>query len=309
MIAIMGNVPTSKTSHNAGWALVCKSILSNALDSEVEILNVKDDWDEYDLLIINEGVNYKPGSYNFIGGVDEKVLLRLEKLNNYKGRIVAMNLPVDYNEMCQKRNELKHLSCVHKNIPVLDLLGASDKLVLGDSHTISAFKPGHTISRNDGKTLNGFLKIGIKNYIPENMKELIFYAGNIDIRFHIDRFHGVITIDDLVERLEEQLSELKLDKISVVGLIPIETEERKIPKSGQHKGNNFYGSREIRTHYVKYFNECLIDMCKYNDWEFLEWNFNYELELPLHAMESRQSVHIRPEYYMFLSPHDKFNIN
>ena len=46
----------------------------------------------------------------------------------------------------------------------LDLLKTSDKLVLGDSHSISVYKEGHTISRNDGKTLKGFLNKGLQNY-------------------------------------------------------------------------------------------------------------------------------------------------
>ena len=100
-------------------------------------------------------------------------------------------------------------------------------LVLGDSHAVSAYKPGANISRNDGKTLYGILKEGMQNYIPEGTKHLISYFGNIDIRHHLGRqkdplFSTIKLAEDYIKHLEE----LNIPKITV----GIKLEKLKIEK-------------------------------------------------------------------------------
>lgn len=299
MIGIISNPVRSKNSHNGGWTRVCVKALQYALESEISILTEKDDWNEYESLIINEGVNYKKGVYNFFGGVSMSTKEKLHKLMNYSGNLYCINEAVDYNHMCSKRKELSHIDFNFKKPSVIDLSKISDKLVLGDSHSISVYKDGYSISRNDGKTLHGFLKEGISSYIPKNINDLIFYAGNIDIRFHIKTNGGILAIDKILEELDHQLSYLKLDKISVCGLLPIEDESRKIPGTGKYNGKNFIGTFEERSEYVKYFNTCLKKICKVRGWNFLEWGFDYNEKLDFNHMEARQSVHLRPTSYMF----------
>lgn len=301
IIGVMKNPAKMLNSHNGGWSLVVRNIMEDVLNKEVHSLTEKDDWNQYDLLIINEGINYKSGSYNFIGGVGEDVKVRLNKFANYNGKIRVIQSPVDYNDLCQKRKELAEFKNVEFRIPkVIDLMTLSNKLVLGDSHSLSVFKKGYTISRNDGKTLNGFLKKGIKTYIPENITDLIFYAGNIDIRFHLNRLPGSMESKclDLCDRLEKQLRELDLNSISIVALIPPENESRKIPGTGKYKGENFFGSREERLATVNYMNMLINNVCKRNSWKFIEWPFDYTKELSFDHMESRQSVHLKPKSYM-----------
>ena len=55
----------------------------------------------------------------------------------------------------------KELQCIIKTGALL-CKNNTNKLILGDSHSVSIYKPGYCINRNDGKTLNGFLNIGIK---------------------------------------------------------------------------------------------------------------------------------------------------
>lgn len=307
MIGVLSNPVKSTKSHNGGWTLAMKSLLSNIFKTDVEVLNEKDDWNNYDTLVINEGINYKEGKYNFFGGVQEVVKTRLKKMSEFKGDLFCINEFIDYSDVCQRRKELIDLRGLEFKTPnVIDTNGVSSKLILGDSHSLSIYKPGYGISRNDGKTLNGFLNIGLKSYLREvshnfsnTISELVFYAGNIDVRFHFDRFGGLHCIDALIEELEKQLIELELDKITLCQLIPIEDESRKIPKSGQYKGQSFFGSRDIRAKYVKYFNFRLKEMAQRNNFELLKWDFNYDEELSFDDMELRQSVHLRPTSYMF----------
>jgi len=204
--------------------------------------------------------------------------------------------------MCKKRKELKDLTYNFKIPKIIELDNISKKLVLGDSHSVSVYKSGYSISRNDGKTLYGFLKEGISTYIKSGINELVFYAGNIDVRFHVDRLpQPEITVENLCFNLEKQLKSLNLDKISLVGLLPIENESRKIPGTGKYKGECYYGSQEERGLTVKHFNKLYKEMCIRNSWEFLNWDYNYENELSFDKMEARQSVHLRPSCYMFVN--------
>lgn len=294
IVGVVSNPVRSLNSHNGGWTLVLKSILN------ADILTEKDDWDIYDELILSEGINYKEGVFNFFGGVQDSFYIRLNKLNNFKGKVYCVNDMIDYNVVCKKRKELKGLSC-NKIPEIINIKNNTNKLILGDSHSVSIYKPGYCINRNDGKTLNGFLNIGIKNYIPKNINELIFYAGNIDIRFHVNRFKGRETVVDLIRELFKQLQELNLNKITLVCLLPIEDESRKLPGTGLYKGKPFFGSKELRTYYVKEFNKLLRRGCKHYGYDIIEWDFNYDEGLSFDDMESRQSVHLRPKSYKFIN--------
>ena len=106
MIGVISNPVKSLNSHNGGWTLVTKNLLEDKFDQSIDVLTDKDDWNNYDILIINEGVNYKSGVYNFFGGVSDGTKLRLDKLNNFKGQLFSINEHINYNDMCLKRKEL-----------------------------------------------------------------------------------------------------------------------------------------------------------------------------------------------------------
>jgi hypothetical protein len=303
MIGIVNNLSTKLSSHNAGWTFVTKSILENKFNNIVEILDNRCDYNLYDVLIINEGVNYKEGVFNFFGGVQPRQIDSLVKLSFFKGKLYCVNQQVDYNALIKKRKELKNLDITFTIPEVIDLSKLNNKLILGDSHSISIYKPGYGISRNDGKTLHSFLNTGLHNFIDDDCKELIFYAGNIDVRFHLKRFKGEETIFELVNELKNQLLELKNKgiKVTLTHLLPIEDESRKIPGTGQYKGNNFNGSKEERTKYVLLFNECIYEIASELGLKVITWDFDYNKGLQFEAMESKQSVHLRPEYYKFIN--------
>lgn len=294
IVGLVSNPAKSLNSHNGGWTLVLKNIF------KADVLTEKDDWDNYDELILSEGINYREGIFNFFGGVQDSFYAKLEKLNSFKGKVYCINEMIDYNVVCKKRKDLKGLSC-NKIPEIINIKNFNNKLILGDSHTVSVYKPGYSINRNDGKTLNGFLKIGLNNYISKNITDLIFYAGNIDIRFHIHRFKGRETVVDLIRELFVQLNNLNINKITLVSLLPIEDESRKIPGTGLYKGKPFFGTKQDRTFYVKEFNELLKRGATRYGYNLIEWDFDYDNGLSFNDMESRQSVHLRPKSYKFIN--------
>lgn len=294
IVGLVSNPAKSLNSHNGGWTLVLKDIF------KVDILTEKDNWDNYDELILSEGINYKEGIFNFFGGVQDSFYIKLKKLNLFKGKVYCINEMIDYNVVCKKRKDLKGLSC-NKIPKLITTENFNNKLILGDSHAVSVYKPGYSIHRNDGKTLNGFLKIGLSNYISKNITDLIFYAGNIDIRFHVHRFKGRETVVDLIRELFAQLNNLNINKITLVSLLPIEDESRKIPGTGLYKGKPFFGTKEDRTYYVKEYNKLLKRGAIHYGYDLIEWDFNYDEGLSFDDMESRQSVHLRPKSYKFIN--------
>ena len=279
LVGIVSKPVKSSFSHNGGWTMTLKSILEDKFKMEIPIISEKDDWSEFDTLFVTEGVNFKPGGFNFFGGVQQPQIDRLRMLSEYNGRVISLSGELDYNIVMNKRKELVDYDFKFDVPKSLDLLKVSDKLVLGDSHSISVFKKGHTISRNDGKTLRG-----------------------LDMRFHIFNPRREGTYEDkckeLISRLETQLLDLNLQKTTCVKLIPIENESRKLPGTGKLDGLNFYGSFEQRQEAVNFYNNELESMCKNNGFDILSWDFDYNVELDFKNMEARQSVHLRPDAYM-----------
>lgn len=305
MLGVLTNLGTRLYSHNAGWTYVTRSILSERLGYNVDIVSNTDDFDKYDALIINEGANFKPGVFNFFGGVQDRQIDALKKFSAYKGNVLYLNDFADYTIPCKKRKDLSdYADLTFPKGRVIDITKYGNSVIVGDSHSISAWEPGRTINRLDGKTLNGALKIGLKNLIPtKDQKNVQFYFGNIDVRFHFNRFGGLDAIDEIFKRYADQLTDLKKEgyNITLTHLIPVEDEIRKIPGTGKYLGKNFFGSQVERLEYVKYFNNLIEQTAKSLDLKVARWtNLDYN-GLSFDDMESRQSVHLRPSSYMYAS--------
>jgi len=280
-IGILNNPSISLNSHSAGW----NELIRQSIDVNSKILTEKDNWLEYDRLIINHGPNFKPGSFNIIGGISLEVMERIRKLfecqkNNKK------IFQIDGFQMKDFLIKRKFTLKWNDEIESLDM-PKKNKLLIGDSHSISVW-PGceYNINRMDGKTLFGFLK----NPVMADY----FYFGNIDIRFHLCRQDNPEKAT--IELVDRYISFAKFCNAKVSCLLPIENESRKLPGSGLYKGKKFFGSKEQRSNLVQIFNNKLLSSgLEVNKWPD-DWYSNidyYEKEI----MEPKQSVHIRPKFY------------
>lgn len=284
MVGIMNNPAESMNSHSAGWNMIIKEFIGNCT-----ILNEKDDWNRYDALYVNHGLNFKPGLYNIIGGINEGVITRLKKLNNFGGFKPKPLFSVDGFDPTDFINKRNINYSFTKNIMPWSIPIRAN-VVIGDSHAISVW-PGttHGINRLDGKTLYGFLK----NPIYFDRKDIILYFGNIDVRFHLcrqpDPFYAAeMLIDRYMEYAEPQ-------DAKICHLLPVEDESRKIPGTGLYKGQKFFGSQQLRQKLVDFINEKMTrDYHKSIPWP--DW-FMKDGKMNMEIMEPRQSVHIRPKYY------------
>ena len=283
IIGILNNPACSMNSHSAG----SNRIMQELYFKDYHFLTEKDNWDNYEELVIMHGPNYKKGSYNVIGGLNESHFERLEKLRNFRG------LVVNYDQFNQNDFIEKRKLGVEKF--VLNQVGFDeekiyDNSVIGDSHSLSVWRPKYNLDKNDGKTLYGWLKD------PWFKNGDIIYFGNIDIRFHLPRqINPEKSCQELVSRYVDLCWENNLNPTC---LLPVESEDRKIPKSGMYKGKPFYGSRELRSTLVEIFNSTLQSHFL-NCYTWPERWYNDISYFEREVLEPRQSVHVRPKYYNF----------
>jgi hypothetical protein len=283
IIGILNNPATSINSHSAGMVNIVKELL------DADVLNENDNWNNYEELIIYHGTNFKEGIFNIIGGINDSIITRAEKLVNYNGIIKTLD------GFQLKDFSIKRKLNIWDNFKNIDktYLPSRNNLVIGDSHSLSVW-PDNTyeISRNDGKTLHGFLK---QNLDLSKWNNIIMYFGNIDLRFHLCRqLNPKQSTIDLFNKYCDYASKYNT---TLTMLLPIEDESRKIPKSGQYKNKNFYGSIEERKDLRLLANNIIKESkLNYLSWpsSFLNENGNLNFDI----MEPRQSVHIRPAYYM-----------
>lgn len=303
MIGISSKPSKALFSHNGGWTYVLLNILENFYNN-VEIQTDPCNIHDYDLICINEGLNYKKGSWNFFGGVQNYTIEMLSEISKYKGRLISFNEEIDWPSLL-KRKELKAFKIDDfKKVDKILTNFKTDKIIIGDSHSVSIYQPGYAISRNDGATLFGSLKQDgrLQNYNLNGYKNVVLYFGNIDIRFHIHRNGGYKAIDKLIKSYINYI--IKINKgrqITIQGLLPIEDESRKLPGTGLYKGKAFYGTKEQRQSYVDYFNDQIEYYSNKIGFNFRKWNLPLDgfKEPKFNCLEARQSVHIRPEFYMF----------
>jgi len=282
IIGVLNNPATSINSHSAGMV----NIVSKLFDAD--ILTENDDWEKYDQLIIYHGTNFKPGSFNVIGGINELTLIRSKKLLQNINKTVSLD-GFQLNEFSKKRKLLTYDTV--QDIQTIDL-PKKQNLVIGDSHSISVWMgETYSINRNDGKTLYGFLKN------PPDLNEykhIVFYFGNIDIRFHLARQSDPISATKtLINNYLEYASKYNS---TITTLLPIEDIFRKIPNTGLYKGKPYFGSWELRNELKNIANDLIIN----SGLDYITWPKSFcddNGKLSFDIMEPKQSVHIRPKYY------------
>lgn len=300
------------SSHKGAWPNLIKNQLLNKGYKNVTVLGKNDDWQEYDVMLIDHGMEFK-GVFNLFGGANDDLYHRIKKFENFKGDIFSIHIPMpDVGKLVKDRyktgTELfrtlddEYITKKCSTIDYFEVIDRTQNLLLGDSHSFSMYIPTFMVSRNDGLTLHGVLKRGLKNFVSDNINNLILYFGNIDVRHHICRLDfPEQSVKDMLIEYEKQIKELNImGKVELIQLLPIENESRKLPKSGYYKGTPYIGTWEERTSIVDLFNSLLIEICNRNGWrcyEHPEVYKNDDGELTFDVMEKPKSVHLSREYY------------
>jgi hypothetical protein len=312
---IVGHYSDRITSHKGSWPNMQKSKLRYLGVEDVKVLTKKDDINDFDVWLISLPMEFK-GTFNLFGGANDELAENLARLVDFQGDIYIMDSEMpDIGEFILSRKKScsdlfsaldeEEFTELSEDIEMLDLTlserGATG-FILGDSHSVSVYRPGFDISRNDGKTLYGVLKEGLKEYVPIGTEHLITYFGNIDVRHHLMRQPDLVkSVNYLVDEYERQLLEFAIPEISIVALLWIEDESRKLPKTGYYEGTPFFGSALKRSILVDIINAKLYQKCKLHGWNFLEWPQEMKVNglLDFKYMEKPKSVHLSREWYHF----------
>jgi hypothetical protein len=175
-------------------------------------------------------------------------------------------------------------------------------ITVGDSHTSAFSHRTDMVYRNDGKTLHGALKTGLRSLFrgESPFGRVTLCLGSIDIRHHILR-HSDFVLENLIREYVAQGYALEMSyncEVSYAAPVPVEFEGRRIPKSGFYKKEPFFGSQQERSDLTKRFidelntqsgNKVIMPPA---DW----YTMNPELYAKTY-MEHGSSFHIAPPFY------------
>ena len=322
---LMRNFSNKMTSHKSSWAYMLKNQLQY-IGYNANVLHKNDPWSEYDVIILDWGMEFK-GTFNVFGGANNDLYYRLKQLLDYNGEIISANIPFpDISNFIKTRLKtgtslFKTLDPENFKLKLIDIkwfdhVFESPNVCFGDSHILSAYHPGYMIFRNDGLTLHSALDKKIKNFIPSFTEKLIIYLSSIDIRHHLLRLYP--NIDDAIVaqsfqliEFEKQLKELNLKYIKIIKILPIEFENRKLPKTGYYKNKPFWGNINDRSKLVEYTNNFFENISLKNNWETYSWPENwYNIDPKKFAeeyMEKPKSIHLGRHSYIYNFDTSKLN--
>jgi len=301
LISILGNVGSTFNSQGGGYGLIATKMVRDAFpDDSVDVNPEPDTWSSYDKIMICEGVNYVEGTANIPGGPQPIHTKKMEAIAAYKGEVGFINSKFDFEAM-NKRIKLEGVT--FPDGPVIDLFMShgveTKKSIISDSHGLSVWRPGFTLNFTPGRTLHGFLNRSTPEEINNNFNDVVLYFGNIDLRFHLMRQEDPIAATiNLFTRYVEFAKQL--NNATLVELLPVEHESRKIPGTGLYKKQPFFGTREERTRLRKVANKIMHD----SGLPVISWPSDWEDSdgtKMLDILESKQSVHLKPKYYQYIN--------
>jgi hypothetical protein len=303
LVSMMGNVGTTLNSQGGGYGLIqTKMLFDEHPHDTVDVNPPPSMWGNYDLLYVCEGVNFVAGSFNVPGGPQPLHTEKMKAIADFKGELRYSNSIFDFNKFNQRLKIEATFPETHRVSFYNTFLAhglESRKAIIGDSHALSVWKPQHTLDFTAGRTLHGFLKRESVEQINNRFDEVTLYFGNIDLRFHLMRQENPQQATaDLFNRYVEFAKQLK--KATLVELLPVEHESRKIPGTGLYKKQPFFGTREERMQVREIANEIINN----SGLEVIQWPSEWidaDGTKMLDILEMKQSVHLRPKHYPYLT--------
>jgi len=284
-----------------------------------------EDHNEYDVLYVYWGSDWA-GTLNLFGGVQSfPYAWNIRNFSKFKGKVYSLGIDFPkIDEMIEERIQnatsnkkeiqaewldvdIKNLACMRRESTKIRFPHITDRIVIGDSHSICMHRPGWTVNSVPFKTLNGALTTGLNTFIEEftsidSVTSAEFYFGNIDVRHHLCRLEGDAfeNAAALAKRYVQAVDALPIRNTAIYELLPLENESRKLPKTGYYKGKPFWGSWHERDAIRRTFNRDVEALSKERGIKFIRWTdylLNGKGELDFKFMEKPHSIHLSREFY------------
>lgn len=304
------------TSHRAGWARYWAKELGAELLTTKNMDHIESA-SRNDALYLYHGMEWQ-GAMNLQSGLTDEIVARAERLRATKAKIISLDRPMPlYGKLLEARG-YEHGDSLDKKLGRHQMLAPNKRpkcIIMGDSHSLSLYRPGCVIYRADGQTLHGALEIGLakrldnwgfeNDVVVDKLELLTSYFGNIDIRHHLLRqpdpkLAAKSLVTAYMKQLAEIQSEHRIKHIEVAVPLPIESEDRVLPKTGWYKGTPFFGSWAERTEIRNYMATRILAEAKkygFSVYAHPKHFVNPQGELSFNVMEQPRSVHIRPSEY------------
>ena len=309
-------VPNNPKSHVRGWAMHWAEILKTGITRDPR---------ELEIVFFDHGVNSEPGKLNLFGGVSDGVARELREVVERDVAIVSLDHEPHAEQYCQGlRKRLGQKSCSRHltedvidefevrlreapRVVMEDHIGHDGLMAIGDSHTTSYAPTSCPVIRQNGLTLHGALRDGwfekhVARLVGKGLKHVTLVAGSIDVRHHLCRQEDPFSAAAELIRDWANAAAVMEDEHGITVMlsapVPVEHEERRIPKTGWHKDRPFSGSQELRAQVTDFMRDCLVEfwpqqyVAPPNAW--------YEMDPEEYAkthMELSSSVHIAPTSY------------
>jgi len=309
----ISNIPKLKNSHVLGWSQVWADQLNARIDHACSPAIGLDT-----TCYIEHGVNFG-GTLNLFGGATKEIYDRINRVAAHPN-VVSLDFDMpDWGDQLKKRigapttytgiteqwcDALSLRLSKVQSLKQQDLLQVSSKfdgISVGDSHTPAFSRLTDIVLRENGKTLYGTLKRGLITEFRglKPFGNVTFCYGSIDVRHHILR-HENFNLDDMLDEYVRQAVAIQKEHgcdISFTTPVPVEYEDRRLPKTGYFKGTPFFGSRQDRLdltyRIIEGLNKRKVNVIMPPE----EW---YKMDGEKYAktyMENSSSVHISPQYY------------
>ena len=184
---------------------------------------------------------------------------------------------------------------------------------IGDSHSLFGWRDmKNVVTHHLGPILcysfgrDNLKRLDIRNFELNDGDCIVFCMGEIDCRCHVHKHVNpqrpyTIIIDEIVDKymnainMNVQSCIVKLKAVCVFNVVP-PVQRKNTPENREYP---YLGSDEERKKYVLYFNTCLQEKCKENNFTYIDvYDFYTDNNGFMNKKYSDGKVHIQNPYYI-----------
>ena len=156
--ALVGKISPKISSHKGAWAHMLLNQLQNAGFENAEVITSNQtDWNDYDAILIDHGMEFK-GTFNIFGGSNDDLYHQLMRLftpvKMYSlhhtmpdiGNLIKTRLKAGTDLFKTLESRIEEATEICMEIQKIDHIEKTEKLCFGDSHSFGMYQAGYMLS-------------------------------------------------------------------------------------------------------------------------------------------------------------------